>query len=120
MEGIVIGGLLTLAGVVVKAVIDLVADSRSASGAKAARRFDVEYDSLRELSELMSALRTPSSPAGLEATKVRAVALAHRVRDPRPAQAVEQLIVQEAGSDAWNDEVGNAARVVGQSMRELV
>jgi hypothetical protein len=119
MEQALVGGLLVLLGVVVAAVIDLVRDSRAGARAKAGRRFDVEYDSLRELSELMSPLRSPSSPAGLEEAKVRAVALAWRVRDPKPAQAVERLIVQVPGSDAWNDEVGNAARIVGQAMRDL-
>lgn len=99
-------------------MIDLVRDERKASATKAGRRFDVEYDSLRELSDLLPTFTGPQSP-DLEARKVRAVALAWRVRDERASKAVELLVTQPVGSQGWNDQTGNAIRDVGRVMRDL-
>jgi hypothetical protein len=57
--------------------------------------------------------------ADLETRKVRAVALAWRVRDERASKAVELLVVQPVGSQEWNDQIGNAIRAVGTVMRDL-
>jgi hypothetical protein len=118
MELLILGSLLTLVGIVVERLVDLVRGRREISAKQAARRWDVEYDSLKELGDLLPTF-TGMQSADLEARKVRAVALAWRVRDERASKAVELLIVQPAGSQSWNDEIGNATRAVGQAMREL-
>jgi hypothetical protein len=89
----------------------------------------VEYDSLRELSDLLPTFMDTAIDAKVRSgtpdaldfdrRKVRALALAQRVRDPRPSRAIELLIVQPLGSQEWNDQIGNAVRAVGAAMRDL-
>jgi hypothetical protein len=45
--------------------------------------------------------------------------LAWRVRDKRASTAVELLVVQPVGSQFWMDQIGNAIRAVGLTMRDL-
>jgi hypothetical protein len=96
-------------------VIELVRDRRQIAANRAARRFDVEYESLRELGELLPALVGYSGSA-LDERKVRAMALPTRVRDEAVRASVERLVVNFTGTP---DQVGGAVRVVGRAMREL-
>jgi hypothetical protein len=113
-----VGGALALLGVVLGLAIDLLRDSRKASAAKAARRWDVEYESLRELGDVLSTFVGPQEP-DLERRKVRATALAFRVRDNRVRLVVDPLMAIPVGSQEWLDEVGNSVRIVGEVMRAL-
>jgi hypothetical protein len=47
------GGVLVLAGVALGLLVDLLRDERKARADKAAKRFDVEYDSLAALGDLL-------------------------------------------------------------------
>ncbi len=118
MELAIVGGGIALAGVIIERLVELALGARETSAKKAARRFDVEYESLRELSDLLPSF-TGTQGVDLEARKLRAVALAQRVRDGRASAAVEHLIVQPVGSQEWNDGIGNAVRVVGTVMCAL-
>lgn len=118
MENLVIGGALALAGVVVERLVDLIRGSRETAANRAARRWDVEYDALRDLGDMLPAF-IGMQTGDLETRKVRAVTLAWRVRDPRASEAVELLVSLPVGSQEWNDQVGNAIRAVGGVMREL-
>lgn len=118
MSETIMGAGIALAGVTLGLLIDLLRDTRKATARKASRRFDVEYESMHELSDLLPTF-TGQHEADLEARKVRAVALAWRVRDERASRAVELLVVQPVGSQEWNDQMGNAIRDIGRVMRDL-
>ena len=99
MPDIVVGGLLTLAGVVAGLVIELVRDERKYSNDKSAKRWDVEYEALRELGDLLPPLLDvhPLNP-DLEERTARMVALAFRVRDDRVRRVIEPLVATHPGS----------------------
>lgn len=113
----VVGGAIALAGVLVGLLIDLLRDARKATADKAAKRWDVEYESLRELSDLVSSFHGMQGP-DYEARKARAIALAFRVRDDRVRRAVEPLTAMSGGQERA-DAIGNTVRVLGEVMRNL-
>jgi hypothetical protein len=81
--------------------------------------FDVEYDSLRELSDLLPTFSEPESPNTRETKHFRVVALARRVRDQRASEAVELLVSLPRDSQEYRDQIGNAVRIVGAVMTDL-
>ena len=77
-----------------------------------------KYDSLRDLGDLLPTF-TDTSAADLGARKQRAEMLAWRRRDKRASEAVELLVVQPVGGQSWMNQIGNAIRAVGLTMRDL-
>jgi hypothetical protein len=104
--------------VVLGLAIGLERDRRNTDAKQAARRWDLEYDSLGELGDLLPTF-ADGDPFDMEVRKQRVVMLAWRVRDDRASTAVELLIVQPVNSQQWNDQIGNAVRAVGMVMRDL-
>ena len=118
-------GILALAGVAIGAlgptVKDFFLERRQADRDRRQRRWTLEFESLQQLSDLVmqfadiSAMRSPT----LEALKVRAAYLAFLIRDDRVRLVVEPLLAAAPGSQEWRDQVGNAARRIGEVIRTL-
>ena len=118
-------GVLVLFGAAIgffaSAVREYLTDRRRAERERDQRRWALEFDSLVELSNLIARFANPHGvPAEeLETLKMRAAALAFRVRDDRPRSAVEPLLAEMVGSQQWRDQVGNAVRQIGETIQDL-
>ena len=119
--------LLAFAGGLIGSLITgpiqaMVAADRRDAADRRERRWRLEFDSLVELRGVLTDLSKQSDPRGdcrdLEALKVRAVGLAFSVRDDRPRRAVEPLVAMPYG-DGFRDQLGNAVRVVGETLQEI-
>jgi len=118
------GMLILLAaalGFFASAVREYLTDRRRAERERDQRCWALEFDSLVELSNLIARLANPNGvPAEeLEPLKMRAAALAFRVRDDRPRLAVEPLLAMPVGSQKWRDQVSNAVRRIGETIQDL-